>query len=219
MFTGIIEEIGTLKSVRHGQRSAILEIGANKVLESTKIGDSISVNGVCLTVTSLSTNSFTADAMPETLKRSNLGNLHSGNKINLERALRLGDRFGGHIVSGHIDGEGTILNFKEDENAIWITIEAEPSILRYIVEKGSIAIDGISLTVASVDKSSFKVSVIPHTRHETTLCAKTTGSKINLECDIVAKYIERFSGFGNQPAQETSSSKISMSFLKENGYF
>lgn len=219
MFTGIIEEIGKLKSVRRGHRSAALEIGAVKVLTGTHIGDSISVNGVCLTVTTLGPTSFTADVMPETLDRSNLGSLHSGNPLNLERALRLGDRFGGHIVSGHIDGEGTIVNFKEDENAIWITIEAEPSILRYIVEKGSVAIDGISLTVASVDGGTFKVSVIPHTRHETTLCSKLPGNKVNLECDIVAKYIERFSGFGKQTSAETTSSKISMSFLKENGYF
>ena len=219
MFTGIIEEIGTLKSVRHGHKSAVLEIKATKVLTDTKIGDSISVNGVCLTVTTLGTNSFTADAMPETLKRSNLGSLLPGHPLNLERAMQLGDRFGGHIVSGHVDGEGTILNFKEDDNAIWITIQAEPATLHYIVEKGSIAIDGISLTVASVEAETFKVSIIPHTRHETTLCIKVPGSRVNLECDIVAKYIERFSGFGQQASTENSSSKISMRFLEDNGYF
>jgi len=219
MFTGIIEEIGTLKAVRHGHKSAVLEIKATKVLTDTKIGDSISVNGVCLTVTTLGTNSFTADAMPETLKRSNLGSLLPGHPLNLERAMQLGDRFGGHIVSGHIDGEGTILNFKEDDNAIWIEIQAEPVTLRYIVEKGSIAIDGISLTVARVEDSTFKVSIIPHTRHETTLCSKAPGSKVNLECDIVAKYIERFSGFGKQTSAESSPSKISMRFLEDNGYF
>jgi len=219
MFTGIIEEIGKLKSIRHGHKSAALEIEAVKVLSDTKVGDSISVNGVCLTVTTMSPTSFTADAMPETLKRSNLGSLHAGNPLNLERALRLGDRFGGHIVSGHIDGEGTIQNFKEDDNAIWITIKAEPSLLRYIMEKGSIAIDGISLTVVNSDESTFKVSIIPHTRHETTLCSKAPGSKVNLECDMVAKYIERFSGYGKQTPSESSSSKISMSFLEENGYF
>ncbi|MDP4290375.1 MAG: riboflavin synthase [Bacteroidota bacterium] len=219
MFTGIIEEIGNLKSIRHGHNAAMLEIKAAKVLTGTRIGDSISVNGVCLTVTSLGPASFIADAMPETLHRSNLGALHAGNPLNLERALRLGDRFGGHIVSGHIDGTGTILNFKEDENAIWITIEAQPSILRYIVEKGSIAIDGISLTVANVEDNIFKVSIIPHTRNETTLCGKASGSKVNLECDIVAKYIERFSGFDKQSSAESASAKLSMSFLKENGFF
>jgi riboflavin synthase len=219
MFTGIIEEIGTLKSVRHGHNSAVLEIKATKVLTDTKIGDSISVNGVCLTVTMLGANSFTADAMPETLKRSNLGSLLPSHPLNLERAMQLGDRFGGHIVSGHVDGEGTILNFKEDDNAIWITIQAEPATLRYIVEKGSIAIDGISLTVASVEENTFKVSIIPHTRHETTLCSKAPGSKVNLECDIVAKYIERFSSFGKKASAESTSSKISMRFLEDNGYF
>jgi riboflavin synthase len=219
MFTGIIEEIGSLKSIRHGHKSAALEIKATKVLTDTHVGDSISVNGVCLTVTTLSPTSFTADVMPETLKRSNLGTLHSGNPLNLERALQLGDRLGGHIVSGHIDGEGTILDFKEDDNAIWITIEAEPAVLRYIIEKGSIAIDGISLTVVNVEQRSFKVSIIPHTRHETTLCSKAPGSKVNLECDIVAKYIERFSGYGKLSSTDKTSSKISLSFLEDNGYF
>jgi len=219
MFTGIIEEIGTLKAIRHGHKSATLEIKAATVLTGTQVGDSISVNGVCLTVTTLNPTSFTADVMPETLKRSNLGTLQPDHPLNLERAMQLGDRFGGHIVSGHIDGVGSILNFKEDDNAIWITIEAEPAVLRYVVEKGSIAIDGISLTVAGVEKRSFKVSIIPHTRHETTLCSKVPGSKVNLECDIVAKYIERFSGFGKQPYADDTSSKISMSFLEDNGYF
>jgi riboflavin synthase len=219
MFTGIIEEIGTLKAIRHGHSSAALEIKAAKTLTGTQVGDSISVNGVCLTVTTLSPVSFTADVMPETLNRSNLGSLHPGNPVNLERALRLGDRFGGHIVSGHIDAEGAILNFKEDDNAIWITIAAQPSVLRYVVEKGSVAIDGISLTVAGVDDKSFKVSIIPHTRNETTLCGKASGSKVNLECDIVAKYIERFSGLGKPASAESSSSKISMRFLEDNGYF
>ena len=219
MFTGIIEEIGTLKSARIGKSSAVIEIKAVKVLEGTRIGDSISINGVCLTVTTFDADSFTADVMPETLNRSNLGSLHSGNPLNLERAMRLGDRFGGHIVSGHIDGVGSILNFKEDNNAIWITIEAEPSILRYIVEKGSIAIDGISLTVAGVNDKTFKVSIIPHTRNETTLCSKANRSKVNLECDMVAKYIEKFSGLGNHTSTEKSSSKISLSFLEDNGYY
>ena len=219
MFTGIIEEMGTLKSIRLGNKSAALEIKAARVLADTHKGDSISVNGVCLTVTALGPGSFTADVMPETLKRSNLGSLHAGNQVNLERAMRLGDRFGGHIVSGHIDGEGTILNFKEDDNAIWITMGAEPAILRYIVEKGSIAIDGVSLTVASVEEKSFKVSVIPFTRNKTTLCSKTPGSKVNLECDIVAKYIERFSGFGKLHTSDNLSSGISMRFLEDNGYF
>jgi len=218
MFTGIIEEIGVIKSIRSGARSAILEIGALKVLSATQIGDSISVNGVCLTVTTMGAASFTADTMPETLKRSNLGELRSGSPVNLERALRLGDRFGGHIVSGHIDGTGSIVNIKEDENAIWISIAADSSLLRYVIDKGSIAIDGVSLTVVRVEENQFNVSVIPHTRKETILFDKTLGSKVNLECDVVAKYIERFSGFGKQELNEAKKD-ISMDFLKENGYF
>lgn len=218
MFTGIIEEVGVIHAIRSGSRSAVLEIGASKVLKDTQIGDSISVNGVCLTVTTLGTAFFTADAMPETLKRSNLGALRSGSPVNLERALRLGDRFGGHIVSGHIDGTGSIMHTKEDENAIWICISVDDSLLRYIIDKGSIAIDGVSLTVVNVEENRFNVSVIPHTRKETILCDKMPGSKVNLECDVVAKYIERFSGFGKQEFND-SKKDISMDFLKENGYF
>lgn len=218
MFTGIIEEIGIIKSVKSGARSAAFDINASKVLSDTKVGDSISVNGVCLTVTTTGAASFTADAMPETLERSNLGELRPGSPVNLERALRLGDRMGGHMVSGHIDGTGSIINFKEDENAIWICITAGESLLRYIVGKGSVAIDGISLTVANAEENRFYVSVIPHTRKETILCNKTPGSKVNIECDVIAKYIERFSGFDNQVVR-SAKTDISMEFLKENGYF
>lgn len=218
MFTGIIEEIGVIRSVKTGSRSATLEIGASKVITATLTGDSIAVNGVCLTVTTIGPASFTVDAMPETLRRTNLGELHPGNPVNLERALRLGDRFGGHIVSGHIDGTGEILSVKEDENAILISIKTGASLLRYIIDQGSIAVDGISLTVVNVEDNRFYVSVIPFTRKETILCAKTPGSRVNLECDAVAKYIERFSGLGKQPADE-SGKDISVDFLKENGYF
>ena len=218
MFTGIIEEIGTLKAISHGQRSATLEISAFKVLEGTRIGDSIAVNGVCLTVTSIGKGSFIVDAMPETLGRSNLGSLQAGSKINLERALRLGDRLGGHLVSGHIDGEGIIFNFREDDNAIRIRIATDKSLLRYIIEKGSVAVDGISLTVTHVDDKSFEVSVIPYTRNETTLCGRRPGERVNLETDMIGKYVERFSGFSADP-QIKESKDISIDFLKENGYF
>jgi len=218
MFTGIIEEIGTLKAISHGQRSATLEISAFKVLEGTRIGDSIAVNGVCLTVTSIGKGSFIVDAMPETLGRSNLGSLQTGSKINLERALRLGDRLGGHLVSGHIDGEGIIFSFREDDNAIRIRITANQSLLRYIIEKGSVAVDGISLTVTYVDDKSFEVSIIPHTKNETTLCGKRPGERVNLETDMIGKYVERFSGFSADP-QIKEPKDISIDFLKENGYF
>lgn len=172
MFTGIIEEVGTIKQIQKNPASAVLTIAADTVLEQTKIGDSIAVNGVCLTVTDLKAGSFTADVMHETLRRSSLGSVRTGSPVNLERAMQLGGRFGGHIVSGHIDATGKILGIREDDNAVWYRIGADYKILKYIVEKGSVALDGISLTVAEVRSDSFSVSVIPHTRANTTLTHK-----------------------------------------------
>ena len=177
MFTGIVEEKGRLLSIEKGAVSAILTIGAGRVLEGTKIGDSIAVNGVCLTVTTLGSDRFSADVMAETLRRSSLGNLSVGASLNLERALAVGDRLGGHIVSGHIDGTGRITEIRQEDNAVWYRIEADAKLLRYIVEKGSIAIDGISLTVATVDSRSFQVSVIPHTREVTALSRGCEGKR------------------------------------------
>ena len=191
MFTGIIEEKGRLLRVLGGNESGSIELAADKVLEGTRIGDSIAVNGVCLTVTTLKTHGFSADVMPETLRRTNLGSLHRGAEVNLERAMAAGGRFGGHIVSGHVDGTGTISELKRDGNAVWVSVKAAPDILHLIVEKGSICIDGISLTVAYVDDVMFKVSIIPHTGSETTLLNKKPGDMVNLENDIVGKYIER----------------------------
>ena len=192
MFTGIIEEIGTVESVRRSGVSSDLVICAEKVLEGTKIGDSIAVNGICLTVTKLGNRTFTADVMNETLKRSSLSAIRTGAKVNLERAMLNNGRFGGHIVSGHVDGTGTIMQIKKDGIAFWYTVETKPEILHYIVEKGSIAIDGISLTVAKVGVSDFSVSIIPHTAKETILSEKKIGDRVNLENDIVGKYVERF---------------------------
>lgn len=191
MFTGIIEEIGIIKSVKRGSRSVVLEVRAKKVLEDLKVGDSIATNGVCLTVISFSGTDFCADVMPETLQRTNLQELRAGDPVNLERALCLNGRLGGHLVSGHVDGTGRIMEKERDENAIWVTIAAAPALLRYMVAKGSITIDGISLTVVSVDDTCFKVSVIPHTREETTLLHKRVGAIVNLENDILAKYVEK----------------------------
>ena len=199
MFTGIIEELGTVKALRKGAASAVIEVEASVVLEGTKLGDSIATNGVCLTVTGLTPTSFTADVMHETLRRSSLGELRPGSKVNLERAMALGDRFGGHIVSGHIDGCGVIERIEADDNAVWYTIGAEPQLLRYIVEKGSVTLDGISLTVAAVSDSSFKVSVIPHTRAVTNLGTKGTRSPINIETDILGKYVEKLLSPAPQP--------------------
>ena len=191
MFTGIIEEIGRVKKISMGGASGSLEISAKKVLEETKIGDSIAVNGVCLTVTGMTSSSFTADVMAETVRRSSLGSLVSGSGVNLERAMAANGRFGGHIVSGHIDGTGTLSRLQKEENAVWVYIKTSAEILRLIVEKGSITIDGISLTVAGVNDSEFAVSVIPHTAEETTLLTKKAGDLVNLENDIIGKYVEK----------------------------
>ena len=217
MFTGIVEEKGKLQKVLSGQESGSIDIRASKVLEGTQIGDSIAVNGVCLTVTSLKGDGFTADVMPETLRRTNLGKLAIGAEVNLERAMAAGGRFGGHIVSGHIDGTGVIQSLKPEGNAVWVSISANPEILHLIVEKGSICIDGISLTVAYVDDSIFKVSIIPHTGSETTLLHKKAGDIVNLENDIVGKYIEKlmqpYSG-----GKEEKKSSLTMEFLSEYGF-
>lgn len=219
MFTGLIEELGTILSVASGTKSSVLIVKANKVLEDVKIGDSISTNGVCLTVTHFTKDSFTVDVMPETIQRSNLKYVKSGSIVNLERALRVGDRLGGHMVSGHIDGLGTVKSIERDDNAIWYTIEAAPSILKYIIEKGSVALDGISLTVAMCDMKQFKVSIIPHTHSVTTLAQRKVGDQINVECDAFGKYVERISAFGNvDNSMENDTSKINMDFLRNNGF-
>lgn len=215
MFTGIIEETGAVRSIISGSRSGELTIDAKAVLSGTRVGDSIAVNGVCLTVTRLTDSGFSADVMPETLRRTALGSLKNGSRVNLERAMPADGRFGGHIVSGHIDGTGVITSMKRDENAVWVTISADSSILHLIVEKGSIAIDGISLTVASVDSSSFSVSVIPHTGAQTTLLSKRQGDIVNLENDIIGKYVQRLM----QPAgAEKKTSRITEDFLAEHGF-
>lgn len=215
MFTGIIEEVGTVSRILRSGSSSFIEIQAGKVLEGVHTGDSIAVNGVCLTVTHFGSGCFRADVMNETLSRSSLGSLAAGSPVNLERAMAAGGRFGGHIVSGHIDGTGTISDVKNDGIAVWYTVSAEPRLLRYIVEKGSIAIDGISLTVASVTDTSFSVSVIPHTASQTTLGTKKPGDTVNLENDIIGKYVEKFM----RPAEaETQKQGITMDFLAQNGF-
>jgi len=196
MFTGIIEEVGTIRAVRRGARSVVLTIGASRILGGVKLGDSIAVNGVCLTVTSFTASEFTADVMRETISRSSLGNVNSGSEVNLERAMPADGRFGGHIVAGHIDGTGVIRAIQRDDNAILFSIRTTPELLRYIVEKGSVAIDGISLTVTRVSDSDFGVSIIPHTAGNTTLVKRKIGDTVNIENDCVGKYIEKFMNFG-----------------------
>lgn len=218
MFTGIIEETGTIQNIVRGARSAVLSIGAKKVLEDAKIGDSIAVNGVCLTVCSLESGSFTADVMPETLQRSSLADAGRGSVVNLERAMPADGRFGGHFVAGHIDGTGTITCIRRDDNAVWFTILASEEILRYIVEKGSITIDGISLTVAKVTDADFQVSVIPHTIEVTSLGCRRAGDRVNLETDLIGKYVEKLLGMAPAVPQEAGSGGITEAFLLENGF-
>lgn len=196
MFTGIIEEVGHVKSLHRGAKSFTLEVEAEKVLEGTLVGDSIATNGVCLTVTSLTGHGFTADVMPETVSRTALGELVSGSPVNLERALSLQTRLGGHIVSGHIDGTGRIADRRQDDTALWLTIECDSKLLRYIIEKGSVTLQGVSLTVARVDARSFAVSLIPHTQAATTLHRAKVGDLVNIENDIIAKYVEKLLGKG-----------------------
>lgn len=217
MFTGIIEEIGQVQDIKKGENSSKLIIKANEVLKDTKIGDSICTNGVCLTVTNIMSKSFEADVMAETLRKSNLGDLKVLDKVNLERALSIDRRLGGHIVSGHIDGVGKILSFLKEDNAIWITIEASKEILKYIVLKGSISIDGVSLTVAYIDNKVFKVSIIPHTGEETILLKKKIGETVNLECDVIGKYVEKLLNLDRKNT-EIKESKITEDFLKINGF-
>ena len=222
MFTGIIEEMGTISSIAEGSLSAVITVQASKVLEGSQVGDSIAVNGVCLTVTSIHGGLFTADVMAETLRRSSLGSLSKGSRVNLERAMHANGRFGGHIVSGHIDGTGTIVSKAREDNAVWVTINTDKRILKYIVEKGSIAIDGTSLTVATVNDSdsTFSVSVIPHTAKETIILGKGAGDIVNIENDVIGKYVERLLAFREEPVNSANNSapEITMDLLMENGF-
>ena len=218
MFTGIVEEMGKLQNIKKGTHSAVLQIAAKEITADLHIGDSVAVNGVCLTVTDFNSSGFSADVMHETLKRTALSGLKIGSPVNLERAMAANGRFGGHIVSGHVDGIGQITDITRDDNAIWYTIAAAPTVMHYIVEKGSIAIDGISLTVARVNEQSFAISAIPHTVAVTTLGGKGIGDSVNLENDIIGKYVEKFL----QPAKPTEKpqleSKLTLEFLTENGF-
>ena len=216
MFTGIVEEMGTIAGIQKGAKSAVLTIQAEKAFSDIHIGDSIALNGVCLTVTSFSGNTYTADVMNETLRRSSLGSLTIGSKVNLERAMAANGRFGGHLVSWHIDGTGTITKVEKDDNAIWYTIAAEENLMKYIVEKGSIAIDGISLTVAKRSDMDFAISMIPHTAKETVLSQKKPGDIVNLENDIVGKYIEQLMHY--EKKEEKKESRLTKEFLLRAGF-
>lgn len=212
MFTGLIEEIGEIKSIKKYGHSIKLGIKATKVMGKTKLGDSISVNGVCLTITSCEYGEF--DVMPETFKVTNLKNLSIGDKVNLERALALGDRFGGHIVTGHIDGAGVIQSVKKDNIAVEYVVKADKDIINNLVYKGSIAVDGVSLTLGEVKEEYFKFYLIPHTQEKTTLTEKHEGDILNIECDVLAKYIRNFVNIKTT----NKSAGITEGFLRENGF-
>ncbi len=222
MFTGIIEEKGKIKAIKRGAASSVLQIAGSVIFDDLKIGDSVAVNGVCLTATKIEGGAFEADVMHETLDRTGLGSLRPGSAVNLERAMAAEGRFGGHIVSGHIDGQGTVKEIKKDDNAIWYYISAPENIMRYVVEKGSIAIDGISLTVAKELGDTFAVSIIPHTAAETTLSERKTGDKVNLENDIVGKYVEKlmqpYSGSSAGGSGDNDKGGLTMEKLIELGF-
>lgn len=229
MFTGIIEEIGYVEKISHASRSAQVSVRCRKVLKGTHIGDSIAVNGVCLTVTSLGSGSFTADVMDETYSRTSLKLLAPGSGVNLERAMQANGRFGGHIVAGHVDGIGKIVRITKQEMAVVYEIEVDSSedLLRYIIQKGSITVDGISLTVASLTDLGFTISIIPHTISNTTLNDRKVGDTVNLETDIVGKYVERLltrgvSGAGTSAAGSSGALdgdfESGVAFLTENGF-
>lgn len=210
MFTGLIEEIGYVENVVFGAKSCKLKLRCKCIFDDLKIGDSVAVNGTCLTVCSIENPCFTVDIMAETMRNTNIGGLKHGSAVNIERAMMLNGRFGGHIVSGHIDGTGTILNMTRDDNAVVIAIGANADIMRYIVHKGSVTLDGISLTVSKAKNTSFEVSIIPHTGEATTLLERKPGYKINIECDIIGKYVEKLTS--------NKSSGITLEYLKENGF-
>lgn len=231
MFTGLIEEVGRVRDIAKASQSIQVTIAASKVLDDVKVGDSIATNGVCLTVVRFDKGVFVADVMPQTMRVSALKNLKVGDGVNLERALRLGDRFGGHMVSGHVDSVGIIESFRKDDNATWMTIKTEQAFMKYLLNKGSIAIDGVSLTVARLGESNFQVSIIPMTKDETTLLTKKPGDSVNLEGDLIGKYVERLMTFTETSPQEDqelvhrrqcvsaeAQYKASLNKLRDNGF-
>lgn len=213
MFTGIIEEIGVLKERRDGSHSCTLTVRCEKILEGTKIGDSIAVNGTCLTVTKLNADSFDVDVTPETMRRTAFSIVRVGSKLNLERALRIGDRLGGHLVSGHVDFVGKLVKKEQEGNAVNLTFSVPEQWMKYILAKGSIAIDGVSLTIAKKQNNSFFVSLIPHTGEMTILLLKQIGDPVNIECDCIGKYIEQLIGHNT-----SSSIGVTMDTLIAGGY-
>ena len=217
MFTGIVEEIGRIENIKKGPKSLAITIRGEKIFSDLKVGDSVAVNGVCLTATTIGNSIFTADVMPESIKMTTFTNLKVHQPVNLERAMLANGRFGGHIVAGHVDGTGRIINREQTDNAIIFTIEALKSVMDYVIYKGSITIDGISLTIMRRTDSSFSVSIIPHTLSETILGFAHIGTEVNLETDIAGRYIRHFMNLGSEPTEEKPK-KSMQSLLVENGF-
>ncbi|MEC0089817.1 riboflavin synthase [Paenibacillus macquariensis] len=220
MFTGLVEEMGTLRGITRNGEAMVLHITVSTIMSDLKIGDSVSVNGVCLTASSLDANSFAADVMPETFRKSNLKDLQMGSKVNLERAMIANGRFGGHIVQGHVDGIGRIQHVTRNQNAVVYEITpASQNIFKYIIPKGSITLDGISLTVIQVKENTFEVSIIPHTLAQTVLNHKRAGDTVNIECDVLGKYVEHLLNYGSSRQQDdVKPSGIDMEYLAQNGF-
>lgn len=220
MFTGLVEELAVVRFIQQTSEGARLRLGAKRILTDMALGDSIAINGICLTVVEKGDDAFSVDAVPETMRRTNLSELRNGDQVHVERAMAAGGRFGGHIVSGHIDGIGQIAAVEREGLARVLTIATDFSLMRYVVEKGSICVDGVSLTVMDAHGDRFRVSIIPHTEGVTRLGQASVGHVVNLEMDVVAKYIERLLQFGGDAAdgQTSRSGGLSLSFLQENGY-
>lgn len=216
MFTGIIEELGTVKRIQSGQESMEIVVQASKILEDVHLGDSISVNGVCLTVTRYTQEEASFDVMPETFKSTNLNKLAKGSQVNLERSMKADGRFGGHMVSGHVDGLGVIMSKKQESNAVYYDIELPQELLDYFVYKGSVTVDGTSLTVFGVDQQGITISLIPHTMEHTILGEKGVGDQVNIEIDMLGKYVVNF--LSKQVGSNKKGSSITESFLQENGF-
>ncbi|MDY7989551.1 riboflavin synthase [Paenibacillus sp. SEL1] len=220
MFTGLVEEVGRIQTISKSGEAMVLGISGSVVLGDLKIGDSVSVNGVCLTAIQIGTKDFKVDVMPETFRSSNLKELRSGSRVNLERAMAASGRFGGHIVQGHVDGTGTIRGVTSDQNAVVFEIEPKnKTLFKYILLKGSITIDGISLTVAQRTRDTFAVSIIPHTLSETALQAKREGDTVNIECDILGKYVEQLLNYrGAAEAERVEEAPLSLDYLAKHGF-
>ncbi len=213
MFTGIVTELGIVKGVQHGSQAGVLTITATEVLSNSKVGDSIAIDGVCLTITALTHDSFTADVSAETLRRTTLGSLKSGHSVNLENPLRLADRLGGHLVLGHVDEVGTISGWHDEGTSSLMRVSISQGAMRYVVYKGSVCVDGVSLTISNLFDAGFEVALIPHTKHVTTLGHKRVGAHVNIEVDLLGRYIERLLTY---PSAEGAS--IDMDFLAKHGY-